>query len=627
MTSYEYLLELFSQSGPLAAVFYMLRGSIDRRKGAVIEVAAVTLPILLSAIFLAIQLGDVFSREFGNSLSVVIEVVFLTLPVFVVASLLERLRDGERLQIADIFRITTTCALLFFVNTNLVVELYSPALVLFASTFIAADWARESSKVSFNLAIVFAAAFMLFAALYAIVNVQAINALRSFGSVFPSGAVQTTFEVLTMLLPFIFFSPLFERLVIRQPWFTSLALRIARIQFANGSSSDQIFKSPLFELWSFDRKVTFLNHGSFGAVPNVLRHAQQRLRQRCENEPMNFLTRELEKGWFDARFSLAVWLGTTPENIAFCENATAGMNEIAHWFPLTKDDEVVMNDHEYGAVRRIWQRRCDEVGAKLVEVKLPMPLSVPQAITDSILAACNERTRIVIVSHITSPTAIVLPVAKICAALRERGIASCVDGPHALLQEQFKLYNLNCDFYTASCHKWLCAPLGSGFVYMDPRWHNQFQPARLSWGRLKPAKPKKWSDELLWTGSRDYSAYLTVPNAIKYFAGFDSESLDARNYELACYARRKLSEIPGAEPVTPEGREWFGWMVGVWLPEDYHDYDTLQQRLWQRYRIEVPIVCFGERHLVRASCPLYITTHDIDKLVRCLTKELQAQSR
>jgi len=148
----------------------------------------------------------------------------------------------------------------------------------------------------------------------------------------------------------------------------------------------------------------------------------------------------------------------------------------------------------------------------------------------------------------------------------------------------------------------------------------------LSWGRLNPAKPEKWSDELLWTGTRDYSAYLTVPRAIEFFAKFDREKLDARNYALACYARRRLSELPGAEPVTPEGREWFGWMVGVWLPSNYNQCQTLQQRLWERYRIEVPIVHFAGRYLVRVSCHLYVSTHDIDTLVRCLQQELQVNS-
>ena len=610
----------------LACVFYLLRSGIDRQKGALVEAAAVTLPILVSAAFLTSRYP---SLNFGNTLSIVIQVVFLTLPVFVVARLVERLRSGEHLQIADIFRITTTASLLFFVTTNLDVSENIFLVFILVGPFLAADWARQTLKPSFNLAMVFTLSFLVLAIAFAVQNVWVAYRLRYRGfvmNVSAADATEVALQLIAFLLPLIFIPAVIESFVLRTGWFTKLANRISRAQFAMGSASDLIFKRPVFEQWHFDPNVTYLNHGSFGAVPNALRIDQQRIRNRCENEPMNFLTRELESKWFDARFQLAIWLGTTPENIAFCENATAGMNEVAHWFPLSQDDEVLMNDHEYGAVRRIWQRRCDSAGAKLVNVTLPMPLSNPKQITDAILAGCNERTRLVILSHITSPTAIILPVADICAQLRARGIASCIDGPHALLQEQFRLYNLQCDFYTASCHKWLCAPLGSGFVYIDPRWQSQFQPARLSWGRLKPALPQVWSDELLWTGSRDSSAYLTIPHAIKFFSKLNRDKLDARNYELACYARRRLSEIPGAEPVTPEGREWFGWMVGVWLPSDYPHYDTLQQRLWKHHRIEVPIVNFGGRYLVRASCPLYVNTHDIDKLLRCLLKELQVRA-
>ncbi len=420
-----YLLQAFGVGCLLATVFSLLRSSIDRQKGALIEAAAVTLPILVSAILLAIRYPILNSRDFGNTLSTVIQIVFLTLPVFVVARLVERLRSGEHIQLADIFRITTVVSLLFFVTTNLVVSVSVFAMLFFVGSFLAADWARQSSKPAFYLAVVFTLSFLVLAIAFAAENVwyAAYMQSRGFGTVLNLGfasAFDVSAQLIASLLPLILFSTFIERLVVRTRWYSKLATRMTCLQFAIGSASDLIYKRPVFELWRFDRNVTYLNHGSFGAVPNTLRFDQQRVRERCENEPMNFLTRELEPSWFDARFKLAVWLGTAPENIAFCENATAGMNEISHWFPLSKDDEVVMNDHEYGAVRRIWQRRCDAVGAKLVDVKLPMPLNSPQQITDAILASCNERTRLVIVSHITSPTAILLPVANICAQLRAR---------------------------------------------------------------------------------------------------------------------------------------------------------------------------------------------------------------
>lgn len=609
----------------LALIFYILRNSIDRRKGALVEVAAVTFPIAVAAGILKIVLPEHATISFGNLLSLVVQAVFVALPVFTAARLIERRRMGEQLQLTDLFRITTVTSLVAFVFSSLAVANSGFLLAICICAFVISEWVGDSRSRYSNLALVFVCGFiaMVVSCIAMRVRMTSVDQQNTW-SLLSQPALSESAAMIALVLPQTLVSVVIDRILQNSKIFTGMAVRFARWRQSIGRPQDLIYVRTVFDLWRFQKNVVYLNHGSFGAVPSVLQHQQALIRQSCESEPMDFLVRKLEPLWFEARFKLAVWMGTQPENLAFCENATAGMNEIANWFPLKEGDEVLMNDHEYGAVRRIWKRRCEATGAKLVEVTLPMPLSDPQQITDAIIAGCNDRTRIVILSHITSPTAILLPVERICPLLRERGIASCVDGPHALLQESFKLYGLQCDFYTASCHKWLCAPMGSGFVYVDPRWQSQFKPARLSWGRLNPAKPDKWSDELLWTGTRDYSAYLTVPYAIDFFAKFDRKKLEARNHELACYARRRLSELPGFEPVTPEGREWFGWMVGVWLPLNYHGYDSLQQRLWERYKIEVPIVHFAGRYLVRVSCHLYVSTHDIDTLVRCLQNELNA---
>ena len=611
----------------LALTFCVLRFAIDRRKGALIEVAAVTTPIAFAAFwfFFILPPGRI---GYGDAISMIVQAVFMALPVLVAFRFLERLEVDEQIQLVDLFRITTVASLVAFVFTSLVISENAPLMLVCLCVFVLNEWVANSRTTSIESestrwALVFAGSYIIASLLCIGCGIRLTNVQPPrVWTLISSAAISESAAIVGLLLPQTIAAHAIELLLLRTEWFARLAVWMARSRQEIGKPRDLIYVRTVFDLWRFSKGVVFLNHGSFGAVPITLRNMQRSIREKCENEPMDFLARRLEPLWFEARFKLAVWLGSPPENIAFCENATAGMNEIANWFPLAKGDEVLLNDHEYGAVRRIWQRRCEETGATLVCVKLPMPFTDPQQITDAILGGCNERTRLVVVSHITSPTAVILPVAEICKRLRERNIASCIDGPHALLQEKFKLYSLNCDFYTASCHKWLCAPLGSGFVYVDPRWHDRFQPARLSWGRLNPNKPTVWSDELLWTGTRDPSAYLTVPHAIEYFTKFDRDNLDARNHELACYAWRRLSEIPGAEPVTPEGREWFGWMVGVWLPTNYAHYATLQQRLWERYRIEVPIVHFGDRYLVRVSCPLYITSHDIDTLVRCLQREL-----
>jgi isopenicillin-N epimerase len=397
------------------------------------------------------------------------------------------------------------------------------------------------------------------------------------------------------------------------PRVESLRLRWVRPQ-------DAINHRTLFRIWNFRHGVCYLNHGSFGAVPPRIERVQRAWQKQCMAEPMDVLARQTEPAWQRSRDRLAHWLGSPPECLALSENATEAMNEIASWFPLQPGDEVLLTDHEYGAVKRIWERRAAKSSALARYATLPMPFDDPHKIADAILAACTERTRIVVFSHITSPTAVILPVAEICTRLRERSIASCIDGPHALLQERVQLEELGCDFYTASCHKWLCAPLGSGLVYVHARWSEQIEPLRLSWGRLPPAQPTHWTDELTWIGTRDYSPYMAIPAAIDFFKRFDGPRLDQRNYALACYARRMLSELLRTAAVTPESRQWMGWMAAVWLPQG--DHSTLQQRLWERYGIEVPIVHFADRYLVRVSCHLYNTTRDIDRLARALQREL-----
>ncbi len=372
--------------------------------------------------------------------------------------------------------------------------------------------------------------------------------------------------------------------------------------------------------WQFRAGVTYLNHGSFGAVPLLVRAAQQSLRQRCEDQPMDFLVRDFESLWLAARRELTLWLGTHEQNIALCENATAGMNELASWFPLAPGDEVLLNEHEYGAVKRIWQRRCQQSAATIRYLQLPGQVDDPDQIVETIVGACSHRTRLVVVSHITSPSAMIMPVEQLCPKLRDLGIAVCVDGPHALLQQSINLNQLDCDFYTASCHKWLCAPIGSGFLFIHPRWHDQAEPLRLSWGRLPPEQPSQWSDEFLWTGTRDCSAMLSIPAAIDFFRQVAMAELDQRNHALARYTRTQLLELPGTQPLYADSRQLYGWMVAIKLPVG--DHNTLQERLWSIYRIEVPVHFLDGRFLIRVSCHAYNTERDIDALLNALSQEL-----
>lgn len=648
LSAFEFICNCLLAGLLLGSFLFVLRSVIDRQKGFVVEVAGVAAPLLLATILyplivLWLWLGGSYSaRELVGAenawkiifyLAPMVELTLLTLPALVIVRLAERLRHGESLQLSDLFRLTTIVSLGLFAFTSLDRVISIPALLITITVFWIAERSVASRKHSGRL-LAFGIGFGFLSLAVVMVGLAMFSSYRfrymdpsqpSWLPTFPLNRLYISLGLLAFAHSLALTPWLIERWLFRMPWFQRLAWKLSTWRFAIGSPRDSIYTATLFQLWKFEPGICYLNHGSFGTVPNMLRSWQTRIRNQQEDNPMNFLHRKIETLWLDAKLELAVWLGTSPENMAFCENATAGMNEIASWFPLQPGDEVLLNDHEYGAVRRIWQRQCDRHGGKLCQVELPLPLSNPQEITDAILNACTEKTKLVILSHITSPTAIRLPVESLCRELKQRGIATCIDGPHALLQERVKLNQLDCDFYVASCHKWLCAPIGTGFVYVAPKWHEQVEPARLSWGRIQPTAPEHWTDELLWTGTRDSSGYFTVPQAIRYFEQFNPLRLDQRNHQLACYARHQILKIPGTEPVTPEGREWFGWLVGIWLPAG--DHTTLQQRLWVNHRIEIPIVHFGGRTLVRVSCHLYLTTRDIDFLVRTLTRELRGTSQ
>lgn len=626
----------------IGSMFFVLRHTFGRQKGIVTEVCVV---FLLCCLALALRfamlplvwnifedaefLPDAWKLDQGVSwpeiascLRPVLGAVFIAY----LSRLFEELRFKRAFQLDELFRLTTIVAVALLTWT----QIPGPSPLSLCLLFLV-YWAAEvalASKLAVARSISYVFGFLLFATMLTAFGIDILQTV---------GIPRTTPGQVSLLLLALIFGihsgpALWEYMLRDSPHVHTFALRFTRGILSLGSPESQIRTALPIQLWQFDRGVTFLNHGSFGAVPLAIRDHQDQWRQECMNQPMEFLARRYDQLAADHRFWLATRLGTKTENIAFCDNATAGMNEIARWFPLNAGDEVLMNDHEYGAVRRIWERRCQESDAKLIDATIPSELELPSEIHDAIISSVTPATKLVILSHITSPTAIRIPVESLCRELETRSIATCIDGPHAVLQETLRLEKLGCDFFTASCHKWLCAPHGSGFVYIAPKWHEQAKPTRLSWGRLPPQTPEHWADEFTWTGTRDYSGYLSVKRAFEFADDLGRDHVDRRNHALACYARNKLSEIPGAEPVTPEGREWFGWLVGIWLPQFDGKkpatdvlafYQDLQRVLREKYGIEVMIVHFGHRHLVRVSCHLYNTTHDIDFLQKSILREMR----
>lgn len=369
--------------------------------------------------------------------------------------------------------------------------------------------------------------------------------------------------------------------------------------------------------------VAFLNHGSFGACPRPVFETYQRWQRELEGEPVEFLGRRLGGLLAEARAALGSYLGVEADDLVFVPNATYGMNIVARSLELQPGDEVLGNDHEYGAVARTWRFLCGQHGATYRPAPLALPVSTPEALIEELWSGVTERTRVLVVSHITSPTALTLPVASICRRAREQGILTVVDGAHAPGQIPLDLPAIGADFYTGNCHKWLCGPKGAAFLYARPERQPLLKPLVVSWGwEAREPGPSPFLDYFEWTGTHDPAAYLSVPAAIAFQAEHDWPNVRAACHELAREARERIGALTGLPPISPDAGDYSWWeqMCALPLPARTDvPADALRERLWEHDAIEVPITEWGDQRFVRVSIQAYNSPRDVDRLVHALS--------
>lgn len=380
---------------------------------------------------------------------------------------------------------------------------------------------------------------------------------------------------------------------------------------------------PISDEWSFPEGVIYLNHGSFGPSPRCVREARQAWTETLERQPMDFYLRRMETELDRAAENVGAFVGADANDLLFCDNATVAMNIVANSFPLQAGDEVLFTDQEYGAVLRIWRRACERAQAKAVVQPMSRPITSADEQVAALISGVTERTKLIVVSHITSQTAVILPVEAICREAAKRGIPVCVDGPHALATVDVHLRRLGCDFYCASGHKWLSAPFGSGFLFVAKRWQQKLSPPVMSWGGSVSGRPAHWQDEFRWLGTRDPAPFLTMPTAIEFLERDGLEKFREQTHELAKYARQRIIELTGLEPPIPDSREWYGSMIAMPIPVDgpapkQGIRDQLQTPLWEKFGIEIPIIHWRGERLIRVSCHLYNTREHIDQLIDAL---------
>lgn len=368
------------------------------------------------------------------------------------------------------------------------------------------------------------------------------------------------------------------------------------------------------DLFLLDRDVIFLNHGSFGATPRPVFEAYQRWQLELERQPVEFLGRRAKDLLWHSRTALAAYLHTQADNLVYTTNATTGLNIIARSLRLTETDEVLASDHEYGALDRTWRFLSQRNGFKYINQPVKLPVQNPAEIVDDLWKGVTEHTRVLFLSHITSPTAMIFPVEAICARARREGILTVIDGAHAPGQIDLRLDQIGADFYVGNLHKWLCAPKGAAFLFARPESQHLIEPLIVSWGwQSDNPGQSRLVDYLEWSGTRDLSAFLAVPDAIQFRQQLDWVNLQAQCYYLVCQARNQIQQVTHMPALCPESPHWFRQMAVMPIPRQPQP-ERLQTRLYQQYHIEIPLLNWNDHTLIRFSIQMYNTISDVQAL-------------
>jgi len=400
-----------------------------------------------------------------------------------------------------------------------------------------------------------------------------------------------------------------------------------------------------------DPDVVFLNHGSFGATPRPVMEACQGFQLELEREPVRFLSIRARELLIESRKALAEYVGVGADDIIYFPNPTTAMNVVARSLAdaysagngesatgrpplrLREGDEILTTDHEYGAMERTWRYVCYRTGARLVRQHIPTPVTTHAEFVERFWSGVTPRTKVIFLSHITSPTALIFPLAEICRRARAAGILTVVDGAHAIGQIPLDLRELDADIYTAACHKWLSSAKGCAFLYTRPNVQPWLEPLVVSfgWENDHPG-PSRYVDWHQWQGTRDLSPFLSVPAAIKFQKDNDWDAVRRRCHLMAIDTRRRIHALSGLEPICPEpvvppagaaipdSAAWFCQMFSARLPQV--NVDLLRKRMWDEYRIEVPLGPWQDQVRLRISFQGYNDQADADTLVEAVTRLL-----
>ncbi|MCG8576619.1 MAG: aminotransferase class V-fold PLP-dependent enzyme [Flavobacteriales bacterium] len=371
-------------------------------------------------------------------------------------------------------------------------------------------------------------------------------------------------------------------------------------------------------------EITYLNHGSFGACPKPIFEDYQKWQLMLERDPVQFVTKTSLDHLKVSKQALAEYINCEPDDFVYVTNPSTAGNIIIKGLDLKEGDEILTTDHEYGAMDRTWNYVCRKNGAKYVRQPISMPIQSKEAFLEEFWKGLSPKTKVVFISHITSPTAVVFPVKEICQKAKELGLITFIDGAHASGHVPLDLQELEVDIYTGACHKWLLTPKGSSFLYVRKELQDRFDPLIISWGyEAEFPSHSQFLDYHEYQGTRDTAAFLTLPAAFQFRKDFEWDERTAKCREMILHYYPEACKILNTAPICPLNSDFLGQLCSI--PIKTTDAFQLKDLLFDQYKIEIPLPKMDDHLFIRISIQGYNDDKDIEILFDAL-RDIQSKT-
>ncbi len=370
--------------------------------------------------------------------------------------------------------------------------------------------------------------------------------------------------------------------------------------------------------WMLDPTLIYLNHGSFGARTCAVHEQQLAYKKEFEHSPILFLDRGRLASIDSARSIVCAFLGCDPAGFGFVDNATTGVGCVIHSIDLSHSDEILTTNHVYNGVRQLLSHHATRVGCSYRELDIELPVLDSRQLLSTIVASFTESTKLFVVDHVASITSIVFPIAEIIDECHKRGILVLIDGAHAPGMLDLHIGTLHADWYVGNLHKWVCAPVGAGFIWTHEKHREHTHPLTVS-----HFLNMEYNQEFDWQGTKDISPWLTAAIAVADGTDIGWDRIRNHNHAMARWMHQELLSGLDLEPIVPVDGSLIGSMATVILPESfpntYEGCDQLRDHLFTEYKIEVPILLFNDRCFMRVSAQLYTKSSDIGHVIDVMT--------